>query len=36
MIEVCKFCDIDPRIAAVTLVRTASDMDNPDWSINDH
>ncbi len=32
MMKVCKSCGIDPRIAAVTFVRTASDMDNPDWS----
>lgn len=36
MIEVCEKAGIDPRIAAVTFVRTASDMDNPDWSVNDH
>jgi hypothetical protein len=36
MIEVCEKAGIDPRLAAVTFVRTASDMDNPDWSIDDY
>lgn len=36
MIEVCEKAGIDPRRAAATFVRTASDMDNPDWSIDDY
>lgn len=36
MIQVCNRAGIDPRKAAVVFVRTASDMDNPDWSINDY
>ena len=35
MIRLCISLDIDPRAVAVAFVRTASDMDNPDWSVND-
>lgn len=34
MIGLCNKVGIDPREAAVAFVRAASDMDNPDWSIN--
>lgn len=33
MIKICTDVGIDPRLVAVAMVRTASDMDNPDWSI---
>jgi hypothetical protein len=35
VIELCEDAGIDPRKAAVAFVRAASDMDNPDWGIDD-
>lgn len=36
MISLCFKVGINPSDAAVAFVRAASDMDNPDWSVNEH
>jgi hypothetical protein len=35
IIELCQKIGIDPCKVAVAFVRAASNMDNPDWSVND-